>query len=343
MKMLKSTLRYFWLAILVAISAVASAGTLTITEPAAGTLANPTLIGSNAKVKYNITGAVNSIRFSLTLRKVSDNSEVLLSAGDPVSPDADGKASGELPLSLDREQIDDTPYRLIVRAVDVNGATTYSDVTLFVQPDLTKPKLLEFNPNDRAFVKGTVAIVVQIDEPNLKEWRVQIDSRDIPNNTGTTVDANGAFVVNWDTSRVETDGLRLINVKIKDKADNETTKTIEVTVDRQKPTVSIVSPRANAVISPGTTINVVVDIRDFSQESVDVSGVDVIVRDMNNRFITRVTRVSFTNSGENTRRFIGRIVWRNGRLPNQFKLIVNAVDKSGNSAAQQTITCRIGR
>lgn len=329
--------------LLATVAAVASAGTLTVTEPAAGTVNNPTLIGSTSKVKYNITGAVNSIRFSLTLVKLSDNTTVNLSAGDPVSPDADGKASGELPLTLDREQIDDTPYRLEVRAVDVNGATTYNAVDLFIQPDLTKPKILEFNPNDRAFVKGIVTITVQIDEPNLKEWRVQIDSRDIPNNTGTTVNANGVFTVRWDTSRVETDGNRQINVKIKDKGDNETTKTIEVTVDRQKPTASIISPRSGAIISPGTTINVVVDVRDFSQESVDVSGLDVVIRDMSNRFITRVTRVQFTNSGENTRRFVGRVVWRNGRLPSQFKIVVNVVDKAGNVSTQQAISCRLGR
>ncbi|MFN8221091.1 MAG: hypothetical protein U0S12_13290 [Fimbriimonadales bacterium] len=322
---------------------LAHAGTLTVTEPAAGTVNDPTLVGSNSKVKYNITGAVNSIRFSLRLVKLSDNSIVTLSAGDPVSPDADGKASGEIALSLDREQIDDVPYRLEVRAADVNGATTYNPIDLFVKPDLTKPKILEFNPADRTYVKGLVRITVRIEEPNLKEWRVQIDNKDIPNNTGTTVNANNEFEVTWDTTRVELDGFRNINVKVRDQADNETTKTIEVAVDRVAPTLEFKSPRSGSIVAPGTTINVAVDITDFSQDSQDASGIDVVVRDMNNKFILRVTRVQYINVGEKVKGWRGRIRWVQGKLPSQFKIIATAVDKAGNRANPQTITVRLGR
>lgn len=322
-------------------AAVASAGTLTITEPAAGTSSNPTLIGKNAKIKFNIAGGVNKVNLRATIRKFSNNEEIGVRTAE-ATPDSDGKASGEINLGFAENVTEEVTYRVIVTATDINNATTYSSRTLFVLPDLTRPKILQFNPTEGLGVKGIVPITVRILEPNLKDWRIQINNEDIPNNTGETVDANREFTVNWNTSALLADAEKTINIRLRDKADNETTLNVTVFVDRKAPTVSFASPRSGTTVSPGTTINVAIDIGDFSSDTLDVSGVDVVVRDTSGRFIARVARVSFNASG-NGRRWVGRIRWRAGLLPSTFRITASVLDKAGNAATPQTVTLRLGR
>lgn len=323
------------------LSAFASAGTLTVTEPAAGTPTSPTLIGKNAKIRFNISGGINRVELRATIRKLSDN-ELIGERTAEATPDADGKASGEIPLSFAENVTEEVPYRVVVTARDINNATTYDPVTLYILPDLTRPKILQFNPTEGLGVKGIVPITVRIQEPNLKDWRIQIDNEDIPNNTGESVNANGEFTVNWNTGSLLADAEKTINIRVRDLADNETTLNVAVFVDRRPPTVQISSPRDGTTISPGTTINVVVDIGDFSADTVDVSGVDVVFRDLNGRFIARAARVSFNSNG-NGRRYVGRLRWKQGRLPSQFRIWVNVVDKAGNASTAQTVRLRLGR
>lgn len=325
-----------------AASMLANAGVLTITEPASGTVSNPTLIGNNASIKFNITGGVNRVDLVATLRKVSDNT-VVGTFNEQATPDADGKASGQIALALVEGVTEEVPYKVTVTARDINIATTYNTITLYILPDLTKPKILQFNPNQTSFVKGVVPITVRVSEANLKDWRVQINNQDIPNNTGTTVNSNGEFVVQWITSGLLTDGPKTINIRVRDEADNETSLAVDVTVDRNPPTVAFLVPRSGSTISPGTTISVVMDITDFNQAALDTSGVDVVVRKMDGTFIARVSRISYNGTGSNTKRWVGRIRWRQGQLPSQFKITASVVDRAGNAASPQTVTVRLGR
>ncbi|HZH97759.1 MAG TPA: hypothetical protein VEX38_02205 [Fimbriimonadaceae bacterium] len=329
---------------LVLAAVAANAGTITVTAPAAGTAANPTPVGSSTTVQFQLRDMVSQARVSATVRRVSDNTVFTNIPEVSINPDPSNRTgSGTLTVSFPQGS-PEVVYRVEVRARDINNSTTYNqDQNLFLRPDLTKPKILQFNPVSGAFVKGIVPIRVQISETNLKDWRVQVDGQDIPNNTGTTVDANGRFIVNWDTSGLQTDGPRTINVRIRDEADNEESQNINVTVDRVAPIVTIQTPRSGSVIAPGTTIAVTVDVADFSATSVDFTGVDVVIRTTAGAFVTRVARQSFNQLNGTTRRWVGRIRWSN-TLPSSFRITATAVDKAGNRTnTPQTVTVTIGR
>jgi Flp pilus assembly protein TadG len=210
-------------------------------------------------------------------------------------------------------------------------------VTLNVTLDRTKPKFLQFNPTDNAFVRGPIVpISVEVDEANVREWRVQVNNQDIPNNTGSTQE----FTVNWDTSGIELDGPQTITVRVKDEADNETTQTISVTLDRVSPVLTIQYPQQNTVIRRRSTVSVVVDLTDLSTQSIDVTGIDVLVKSLDgNTTYLRVARSATRTSGNNTLRWSGRIRWRY-TLPTEYKIVATARDKAGNVAAIQEVTVR---
>jgi hypothetical protein len=336
--------KLFTILTLVVAAVAAQAATITVTAPAAGSQADPTPVGTSTTVQFQLRDMVSQARVSATVRRVSDNTVFTTIPEVSINPDPSNRTgSGSLTVSFPQGTPEVT-YRVEVRARDINNSTTYNqDQNLFLRPDLTKPKILQFNPTSGSFVKGVVPIRVQVREANLKDWRVQVDGQDIPNNTGTTIDANGRFQVNWDTAGIQTDGPKTISVRIRDEADNEETQTINVTVDRVAPVVTIQTPRTGSVISPGTTIAVTVDVSDFSSNSVDVTGLDVVIRTNAGAFVTRVARQSFNQLNGTTRRWVGRIRWTN-TLPASFRVTATAVDKAGNRATNpQTVTVTVGR
>jgi hypothetical protein len=342
-KVLNLTKKAFVAIAVLGAAVAAQSATITVNSPAKGSPESPTLVKGSTTISFSLSGMVNSARVGATVRRLDNNSVVNVIPEVEVSPDSQKNASGSLTLTFTKGQHPEVAYRVEVRARDINNATTYNnDQDLFVKPDLTKPKILQNNPIAGSFVKGIVPIRVRIQEENLKDWRVQVNNQDIPNNTGTTVDANGVFTVNWDTRGEQFDGPKTINIRVRDEADNEETLNVNVTIDRLPPVVSFRQPTNNALITFGTTISVVVDIRDFSNNSVSVSGVDVVIQDMQGRFIARVARDRFQPISADTVRWSGRIRWRPGFLPNQFRLVATAVDKAGNRATPQTVTVRLG-
>lgn len=270
-----------------------------------------------------------------------DGSE-LYTLDTEIEPDSDSNGSGSIPLNFATGTAEET-YKIEVRARDLNDSTTYNaDQDLFVLPDLTRPKFLSYTPLNGSFVKGTVMIRARIDEPNLRDWRVQVDGKDIPGGTGTSVDSRGEFSVAWNASAFPEDGVHTVNIRIRDRAGNDAGRTVNVTVDRIAPTVTIQSPKAGAVFAPGTTVTVVVDIKDAGPLSVNETGVDVIVRNSAGAFVTRVARVSFRIGTDGTLRWTGRIAWRPGVVPSPFTVFVTAVDRAGNGSTPQSVTCSYG-
>lgn len=331
------------LAILSAVSAMA--GTISVTSPAKGSAVAPTLVGGSTTISFALTNMVNVAKINIKVTRLTDN-VVILNQLDalrvtPSTTNHDGSGSYNLTFA---EGAAEVGYRVEVRAVDLNAATVYNaDQDLFVKPDLTKPKILSFNPVNNAFIKGVVPIRVRILEANLQDWRVQVNNQDIPNNTGTTVDANGEFLVNWDTTGIVSDGAKTISIRIRDQAGNEENRNLTVTLDRIAPVVTIRAPVNNTTFSAGTTIVITVDIKDSSSSSVTVNGIDVVARTMGGTFITRAARLSFAALDGTTNRWTGRIRWQSGLLPSTFKIVVTAIDRAGNvSPAPQTVTVKIG-
>lgn len=319
-----------------------SAGTITVTSPAKGSAANPTPVKGSTQINFNITGGVTQVTVTVRIFRVDTNTLYRTLEPVRVTPDTQGRVSGSATMTFSKTNNDpEIPYRVEVRASEEAG-TYNTDQDLFVKPDLTAPKILQYNPLQNSFVKGVVTIRVRIAEENLKDWRVQVNNQDLVNGFGTTVDALGRFTVTWDTSGEQFDGPKTITVRVRDTADSEVTQNIPVTIDRVKPVISILTPQNNATFSAGSTITVVVDVRDFSSSSVAATGVDVVVRNTAGAFVLRVARISFTAANSTTSRWTGRIRWVNGQLPSTFRIHVTAIDKAGNVATPQVVTATIG-
>lgn len=306
-------------------ASVSLAQTFNVSSPT-----NGSFIGLTNSVSFSATGASaeNIVRVTAT-----GPGGVQFTNDGTFQPDADGKFSGSLSLNFN-QGVPEGDYTIVVTATQ--NSVTYSTITINVTLDVTKPKFLQFNPIGGAYVRsGVVPIRVKVLEPNFKDYRVQVDSQDIPNNTGTTL-VDGEFTVNWDTSGIQFDGTKTINVRLRDEADNEETTVFEVTLDRINPTVIIVQPRADIKLAPRAHVSVAIDVTDGSTNSTDVTGVDVVARKLDGTFLGRVALRTFTAASGPTNRWTGRFRWRSG-LPKQFKLVVHVMDKAGNSAVTQEV------
>ena len=305
-----------------ALAATGFAGNIVVVSPT-----NNQVLGATNTITFNITNAVTAVTVSYVLKGPNG---VQLSNNQQFTNIVDGKINGTLPLNLDKS-LPDGAYTLQLTATESgNPYNTPPLIHLTIQ--LTAPKILDFNPVSGAFVKGVVPISATISTPLMKDYKVQVDGQDIPNNTGTTTN----FTVKWDTGPLPTDGTHTISITIRDQALNSTSQSITLTVDRLAPSVTITYPRSDTGLLPHSTISVVIDIADASAQSVSVTGLDVVAKSMTGSVLLRVPRVSFTGT-----RWTGRIA-SYVSLPSQFKLYVDCVDRAGNRAAQQVVTLKVG-
>ena len=295
------------------------------------------VLGTNNTVSFSITGASKAVTITLTLTgNDSNTSGTVLSPPPTVFTNVvDNKVNGTVPLNLSKS-LPEGSYVLQVTATEPDN--TYNvpapiDVTVV----LTPPKFLDFSPNNGQFVKGIVPITVSVETAHIKDWHVQVNGQDIPNNTGNTT----SFVVNWDTTNIQTDGGQTITVTVRDLANNTVTQTISVTLDRLPPTITVQYPRSDTPLLANSRIPILIDIQDASTNSVDVTGTDVVLLRMDNSFLMRVPRQSFNSIGNNTLRWSGRLR-PSINLPNQFILQVTAVDRAGNVGVLQKVTLSHG-
>lgn len=301
----------------------AMAATITVTEPVSGAF-----LGKTNTLRFNITGSNSQVEVTVTTVNVA-NPSINFTTRQQFTPDVEGRIQGTIALNFS----DATPggaYQITVTAVEP-GNFYNSPPVIPVTIDVENPKFNNFNPVSGNFVKGIVPIIVELLEPNIDEWRVQVGGSDIPNNTGT--DAN--FTVNWDTSLISADGPQDVNITVKDKAKNSDSKTISLTIDRIVPSSEILSPRAGDPIRPNSNITVVVNVQDQFQNSVNETGVQVTAEHLDGTFIGRVARRSVQANGT-ALTWTGRIrAERN--FPATFKLVVRATDRAGNEAVIQEV------
>jgi len=314
-------------------SAFASAQfTLQVTSPLEGDF-----LGFNNQVKFLITNATEKTTVKVTATGPGGSTIIQ----QDFTPNQDNKIDGSIALNFN-ESSPSGPYTIKVEAFD--SSFTAPPVIRNVTVDVTKPKVLEFNPTSNASVKGPIVpIVVKVNESNLKEWRVKIDGNDIPNNTGTTLDSNSSFEVDWNVTGFLTDGNHTIEITVKDKAENFTTKSFQVRVDRLPPSADISFPRSDSQIRPNSDFSVIVDISDPNGGVIDVTGIDVVIRNLDGGYLYRVPRMSFNGTGFGTFRWTGRVRKTSIKLPAQFKIVVNAVDRAGNFATQQEVVIDTNR
>lgn len=318
---------------------IAQARTITVTSPVTGDF-----LGKINKVNFNITGA----EFQVKVRVVAENTTTgqKFTAEKNFTPTTQGTITDSVDLNFDASA-PQGDYKLTVTPLEKNNAgqnQSYTPSSVTVNPvtvDVKSPTFYSVNPLDRSYVKGTgtnqiVKITAKLNEPNIDKWKVQVNAGDIPNNEGNGTDVS----VDWSTKGVTFDGTQTIVIKVDDKAKNSGSKTVQVVLDRIKPSSSIVTPGPNTYLPPNTNIPVLVDVRDQFSDSMDITGLDVVAKTLDNKFITRVSRRATNNSG-NTLSFSGRIRWTS-KLPQQFKIVVTAIDRAGNRATVQETRVKIG-
>ncbi len=301
--------------------AVSMAGTLTVKSPSDGQF-----LGLKNNIKFQITGGVKVVLVKATVTGPSGTIVV----SDNFTPDGKGEVDDQLDLNFN-ENTAEGDYSIKVEAIEPNN--TYAPTTVNVKVDTVKPKVLSFVPSDNSYVKGLVKIRAKLKETNLKTWEVKVDNNPIPNNTGSNLDVS----TDWDPTTLLDDGKHTISLEAKDQADNTQNRSVTVTLDRAAPVTTIAYPRSDTNVQRGTTVSVVVDVRDASSGSVDQTGVDVIARKLDGTYICRVSRVSVKASGSDAIRWTGRIRYIAGQLPSQFKLEATSVDKAGNVATKQVV------
>jgi hypothetical protein len=298
--------------------------TFTVTSPTQNKWlgANNTLTfnGTKAKVNVTVTAIVTGPGGSSTVSTT-------------VTPGVDGDFAGSMAINFS-PTVAQGNYTIQVSATE--PGQTYTPVSLNVRVDTKTPKLLEFRPAQNSFVKGIVPLSFRITEDNMKEWRVTVGGADIPNNTGTT---ETTISLSWDSTSLENDGSQNVALTVKDQADNPLNFTVPLTVDRKAPNTTIQFPRADSPIRANSDVNVIIDVTDQFANSVDLTGLDVVIQRTDGTFITRVPRESWRDIGNSNWRWQGRIRSR-VKLPSTYKIVVSTVDKAGNTGTRQEVTVR---
>lgn len=320
----KTIMRNLAIAALALASASALAGNITVTSPSSGDF-----LGTTNNVNFLITGAVVQVRVTVVCT-LDSNPAINVTVEKTFNPNTDGNIDNNVALNFG-QSTPEGAYTLTVTVTEP-GATYNTPPAIPVNVDVKVPKFLNSNPLAGAFVRGIVPIVVDLDEPNVKEWRVKINNGDIPNNSG----ASNLISVNWDSNTIVTDGQQTINLSVEDLAKNTANKNISVTVDRINPSTTILAPTSGSVIRPGSTFSIVVEVLDQFQNSVHWTGLNVRITDMADQQILLVPRKTLNTSG-NKITWTGRIRFGGG-LPSQFKIVVDAIDRAGNVAVTQSVT-----
>jgi len=309
-----------------AIFGAAQAQTLSVTSPT-----DNAFLGTTNQVKFLITG----IFVGVNVRAVATGpGGVVFSNEGDFEPNAQGEIDNQLSLNI-QQGSPEGAYTILVEAKRRADNSIIGSVTIPVTLDLTKPKFLQFNPINGTFVRGNVTINVRVQEPNFKDYRVQVNGNDIPNNTGTTL-TNDEFTVLWNTGGIQFDGAQSIGIRLRDLANNEDNRTISVTLDRVAPSVTILQPRSDTTLRKRSNVSVAIDIVDVSSSSVDVTGVEVVAKTLGGVYIGHVARESFRGTSATTMRWTGRLRYRS-HLPTSFKIVVNVTDRAGNVAVQQEV------
>ena len=327
--MKRSVFKGLILLLALALGAIAGAQTLSVTSPN-----NGDFLGTSNQVKFVITNVF--VQVNVKVVATGPGGVIFTNEGD-FSPDANGHIDNQLALNI-QQGSPEGDYTIVVTAKRKDNNQVFGQITIDVTLDLTKPKFRQFNPINNGFVKGLVPITVEVLEPNFKDYRVQVNGSDIPNNTGTEL-TDGKFTVMWDTSGIQFDGSQSISIRLRDLANNEENRTINVTLDRIAPSVNIVQPCSDTSLRRGSNVSVAIDITDASNSSVDMTGVEVLARTDTGAYIRLVPRESFRSTGGNTLRWTGRLRYSSS-LPQSFKIVVNVIDRAGNTSVQQEATVR---
>jgi len=156
------------LAVLAATASIAQS--FTVTSPTEGAF-----IGTTNSLHFIVHGATLETTVHATIVGPTGGTT---NVEQRFTPNSSGDIDNSLPLNFSPSSPEGA-YTITVSASQ--PGFTYPDVVIHVILDVTKPKILEFNPINNSFVKGPIVpITVKVSEANIKEWKVQVNGQDIP-------------------------------------------------------------------------------------------------------------------------------------------------------------------
>ncbi len=312
-------------ALVTTLACLAAAGQLTVTSPSTGDY-----LGTSNTLTFQITGATYQTTVTATINGASGTTI----STSKFTPNSSGEISGSLPITF-ATTAPAGDYTITVNAT--SPGTTFNTEVVTVHVIVQAPKFLDFSPISGRYVNGTVKVRATIDDANLKNWKVQVDNADIPNNTGTST----TVAVDWDSTLATNNTSHTIKITATDLAGNTASQSVSVTVDRTKPTITVTYPQSSVAVIAGAEIDVVIDISAASSSVIDQNGIDVLAQTSSGAYIVRVARVSAKSLNSTTLRWTGRIRTSAVKLPKTFNLYTTAIDLAGNVATPSTVTVKL--
>jgi hypothetical protein len=289
-------------------------------------------LGVNNTLNFQITGVV--YQTTVTAVITGPNGNVTSATGKFTPNDNTDTITSSLPVTFNASSPPGA-YTIVVSATSPN--TTINSVTVHVTVIVTPPALLAWTPLTGAYVQGVVQIRALTSSTQLQSWRVQVNNQDIPNNVG----ASSMIDVPWDTTNFKNQSPNTITIVLTDLAGNTSTTTMNVTVDRTPPVITVIYPQSGVKLIAGSQISVIVNITVPAAAEMDRTGIDVIAQTTTGSYLTRVAFVSATALNSTTFQWTGRILTSTVKLPKTFQLKVTAVDLAGNSATPQVSTVNL--
>ncbi|WP_203971161.1 Ig-like domain-containing protein [Thermus thermophilus] len=213
--------------------------------------------------------------------------------------------NGVYTFSVDTTKLEDGSHTL--RAVAGDRAGNLSEATLGVRVDNTPPQVTWVNPRDGQVLSDTApnpfSLLVNVEDENPDSSSIQY-----------AVDGNLLATPQWDLSSVQ-DGLHFLRAQARDLAGNEASAEISVTVDREPPQITWLSP------SPGVALRDEVTLQIRAEDWPGVERVFVLVR--------RGAETQFLGEASGDGRF-WTFTWDTTRFTNgDVSLEVVAVNRNG--------------
>ncbi|MFB6200089.1 MAG: S8 family serine peptidase [Candidatus Nanohaloarchaea archaeon] len=192
---------------------------LTVHEPAPNSFHS-----GQMEINYTTSDADNLSKTNLTLE--NGTTEILFNKTFSSGPESFQKN-----LTVDTTGYNDGEYNLSFKSQDNDG--NWTNKTLSVTFDNTKPTIYSFTPGNGANLSGTENLNISVTETNLESKNYIISNG--------TEQASGSLNDTYNFSRLN-DGEYNITVNVTDKAGNFKNKTYQVTVDNTPPAFSNTTP-----------------------------------------------------------------------------------------------------
>lgn len=176
--------------------------------------------------------------------------------------------------TFDTLNYSDGNYTISAQGVDLANNTGYGSISVIV--DNTPPVVNITSPSNSSFVKQQIEVNANITEANPDITNIRIDS----------VNVSGTLPYLLNTLSYP-DGLHAIEVYLRDRAGNEASGSVDITIDNTRPEVNITSP-VNASLVRGV-INITADIYDINLENTTLA--------INGIFVTNNSTYSWNTTG----------------------------------------------